>query len=47
LSFQKSRESEDCEFGGLPLKVISKNHLIQNKLASGRQKDLADVEELM
>lgn len=30
----------------LPVHVISREHLIQNKLASGRYQDLADVEKL-
>src|SRR5262249_35079515 len=29
---------------GVPTHVISARHLIQNKLASGRSRDLADVE---
>jgi predicted nucleotidyltransferase len=33
-------------FDDLKLKVIHINHLIQNKKASGRLKDLADVEQL-
>lgn len=34
------------EFGGEPAPVISLRHLIQNKRASGRLQDLADVEKL-
>jgi hypothetical protein len=29
-----------------PINVLSREHLIQNKLASGRRQDLADVEIL-
>lgn len=36
----------NATFEGLDLKVIHINHLIQNKKASGRLKDLADVEQL-
>ena len=32
--------------GEIPTHVISKEHLIQNKLASGRLQDLADVEAI-
>jgi hypothetical protein len=32
--------------GEVPAYVISKEHLIQNKLASGRTRDLADVEAI-
>ena len=35
-----------CQLGGLDLHVIGKGELIQNKLASGRLQDLADVERL-
>lgn len=34
------------EFGGIQMKVISREDLIQNKRASGRKKDLADLDEL-
>jgi len=40
------KDAEDFELGGVQLKVISRRHLIANKLASGRTKDLADLEEL-
>jgi hypothetical protein len=33
-------------FGGLPTAVLSREHLIQNKRASGRLQDLADIERL-
>ena len=32
--------------GEIPAHVISREHLIQNKLASGRMRDLADVEAM-
>ena len=34
------------KFGDQPVAVLSKQHLIQNKLAAGRKQDLADVEAL-
>lgn len=34
------------QFGGVPVYVISRHHLIANKKASARLQDLADVEEL-
>ena len=33
-------------FGGIAIAVLSKHHLIQNKKASGRLQDLADIERL-
>lgn len=33
-------------YGDQPINVLSREHLIQNKLASGRRQDLADVESL-
>jgi len=33
-------------YGDQPINVLSRKHLIQNKLASGRRQDLADVETL-
>jgi hypothetical protein len=33
-------------FGGVKVFVLSKHHLIQNKIAAGRLQDLADVERL-
>jgi hypothetical protein len=33
-------------FGGLPTAVLSREHLLRNKRASGRLQDLADVERL-
>lgn len=35
------------EFGGHPVFVLSREHLIENKRASGRLQDLADVERLL
>lgn len=37
---------EEIEVDGLRLVVISKRHLIQNKAAAGRRKDLADLDRL-
>lgn len=37
---------EHANFAGNPVTVLSKTHLIQNKRASGRKQDLADVEWL-
>jgi hypothetical protein len=34
------------DFGGVPVFVISKQHLITNKRATGRLQDLADVQQL-
>ena len=34
------------KYGDQPINVLSREHLIQNKLASGRRQDLADVETL-
>ncbi|MBA4292960.1 hypothetical protein C0431_08310 [bacterium] len=35
-----------ADFGGIQLRVISRDDLMRNKRASGRKKDLADLEEL-
>ena len=34
------------DLDGVPVAYISRRHLVQNKLSTGRAKDLADVEEL-
>jgi hypothetical protein len=34
------------KFADQPISVLSKEHLIKNKLAAGRTQDLADVEAL-
>jgi hypothetical protein len=34
------------KFADQPIAVLSKEHLIKNKLAAGRTQDLADVEAL-
>ncbi|MEO7453197.1 MAG: hypothetical protein ABIV13_00360 [Fimbriimonadales bacterium] len=39
-------DREVTEFDGIPVALISRSHLIQNKLSTGRAKDVADVEEL-
>ena len=36
----------DTSFGGVPVFVISRHHLITNKRTVGRLQDLADVEQL-
>ncbi|MBI4237236.1 MAG: nucleotidyltransferase [Deltaproteobacteria bacterium] len=37
---------QSVQIAGTPVSLISKEHLIQNKRASARHKDLADVEQL-
>ncbi len=39
-------ERLETRFGGEPSAVLSLDHLVRNKKASGRLQDLADVEEL-
>lgn len=39
-------ERMEIEIEGLPVSVIGKKHLIQNKRALGRPQDLADIERL-
>jgi hypothetical protein len=34
------------DYGGVPVRLISRDHLIRNKRASGRPQDLADVNRL-
>ena len=36
----------DTTFGGIPVHIISKKHLIQNKKAAGRPIDLGDIDRL-
>ncbi|MCW5965175.1 MAG: hypothetical protein KIT83_14150 [Bryobacterales bacterium] len=40
------RDRVSAEFHGQPVRLLSKDHLIANKRASGRAKDLADVKQL-
>lgn len=40
------RDRHEAIVEGIPAHVISIQHLIQNKLASGRSRDLADVEAI-
>jgi hypothetical protein len=48
VRFDDAWESRVEEFldGNTPAHIISREHLIQNKLAVGRFQDLADVEKL-
>ena len=47
VTFDESFERRtDVAIGGTVLPVISIDDLIRNKLATGREKDLADVESL-
>jgi nucleotidyltransferase DUF2204 len=47
VSFDEAfRDRVSTRFGGVPVAVLSRAHLIQNKRASGRLQDLADVERL-
>lgn len=43
---EASQNAESSLLDGIPLRFISKNDLIKNKLASGRPKDLLDVKNL-
>ena len=40
------QNSLSSELDGIPVRIISRDHLIQNKLAAGRPRDLGDVDEL-
>ena len=40
------REKEEMYFGGVRLFVISRKHLLANKRALGRHKDIADIESI-
>jgi hypothetical protein len=40
------REQVSAHVGGLSVPVIGREHLIRNKRATGRTRDLADVEDL-
>ena len=47
MSFEQVwRSRVDVRFGGLIVPFISKADLIENKIATGRRRDLSDVEEL-
>ncbi len=39
-------KSENGKMGGIPVRFISREHFVQNKLATGRTKDLADAERI-
>lgn len=47
LTFEEAwAEREHLDLDGIPVPVLSRRHLIVNKKATGRLKDLADVEAL-
>jgi hypothetical protein len=47
VSFDEAyRDRVPTHFGGCPVAVLSKEHLIRNKRASGRLQDRADIERL-
>jgi len=47
VSFEEAWKTKiKTNLDGLPVWVISKDLLVQNKLATGRQQDLADVERI-
>lgn len=47
IKFDEAWENRTiCSINGIKVNVISKGDFIKNKLATGRAKDLADVEEL-
>ncbi len=47
VSFSEAwSEKVDTKFAGIPVAVLSKRLLVQNKRASGRTQDLADIERL-
>lgn len=47
VNFEEAwRDRTEFVLDGISVQVISSQHLIQNKLASGRQRDLADVEAI-
>ena len=47
VSFDEAyRDRVETTFGGLPIAVLSREHLIRTKRASGRLQDLADLERL-
>lgn len=41
-----ARDAVTAELDSLPVRFIGKSHLLKNKLASGRAKDLGDVSKL-
>lgn len=48
VSYQESKSDKHCvTLDGLTIPFLSKKHLIQNKLSTGRLRDKADIEELL
>jgi Nucleotidyl transferase of unknown function (DUF2204) len=48
VTFEKAwNEKAKARLGGVPVHVISRKHLMQNKRAAGRDKDLIDLQLLM
>lgn len=43
---EASAAADSREIGGLTIKILSAEHLIRNKLATGRPKDIDDAENL-
>ena len=43
---EASEAADSVEIGGLTIKILSAEHLIRNKLATGRPKDIDDAENL-
>jgi hypothetical protein len=46
VDFDPAWERTEASVEGVPAHIISREHLIQNKLQSGRMRDLADVEAI-
>jgi hypothetical protein len=47
IEFREAYEEHEVRImDGIPVHVISRNHLLQNKRAAGRSKDKNDIEEL-
>lgn len=47
VTFEEAwQDGVPANFHGMPVRVLSRTHLVKNKQASGREKDLADVKQL-